>query len=210
MARTRIKICGLRDVDALAAAVESGADAVGFMLVPESPRYIEPEAATELMYMLPPFVTPVGVVRNLTVDQFCEIEQRFPAPIMQLHGTEPEKTVISCGPGIIKAITYNPETIDTDLARWNQLEEVDAILIDGSAGGEGVAFDWSALVPKLEHVEKPIILAGGLTSENVAEAIRTIRPYAVDVSSGVESSPGVKDPARIEAFCRAVATADAR
>lgn len=207
MPRTRIKICGLRDPDALAAAADSGADAVGFILIPESPRFIEPEHATELMYMLPPFVTAVGVVRNLSVDQFCELESRFPAPVMQLHGTEPPKTVAACGPGVIKAILFNPQTIATDLDRWNQLDEVDAILIDGSAGGQGSAFDWSALTPILQNVEKPIILAGGLDPDNVADAIRIVRPYAVDVSSGVESSPGVKDPARIEAFCRAVADA---
>lgn len=209
MPRTRIKICGLRDADSLAAAVEAGADAVGFNLIRESPRFIEPEDATELMYMLPPMVTAIGVVRNLSVDQYCEMEARFPAPIMQLHGTEPEKTVAACGPGIIKAVQFNPQTIDSDLKRWNDLDEVDAILIDGSAGGQGATFDWNALASKLEHVDKPIFLAGGLTPENVGEAIRAVRPYAVDVASGVESAPGVKDPAKIEAFCRAVAAADA-
>ncbi|KAA0215896.1 MAG: phosphoribosylanthranilate isomerase [Leptolyngbya sp. PLA3] len=208
MPRTRIKICGLRDADSLAAAVEAGADAVGFNLIRESPRFIEPEEATELMYMLPPMVTAIGIVRNLSVDQYCEMEARFPAPIMQLHGTEPEKVVASCGPGVIKAVQFHPQTIDADLKRWNDLDEVDAILIDGSAGGEGKAFDWNALASKLEQVDKPIFLAGGLTPDNVGDAIRAIRPYAVDVASGVESSPGVKDPAKIEAFCRAVAQAN--
>lgn len=208
MPRTRIKICGLRDADSLAAAVESGADAVGFNLIPESPRFIEPEDATELMYMLPPMVTAVGVVRNLSVDQYCEIEARFPAPIMQLHGTEPEKTVAACGPGVIKAVQFHLHTIDADLKRWNDLDEVDAILIDGSAGGEGRSFDWNTLAQKLELVDKPVFLAGGLTPDNVGDAIRAVRPYAVDVASGVESASGVKDPARIEAFCRAVAAAD--
>ncbi|GAB4386984.1 MAG: phosphoribosylanthranilate isomerase [Phycisphaerales bacterium] len=208
MPRTRIKICGIRDAEALDAAVENGADAVGFMLIAESPRFIEPEQATDLMYMLPPLVTAVGVVRNLSVDQFCEIEQRFPAPIMQLHGSEPEKTVASCGPGVIKAVQFNAGTIEADLRRWNQVEEVDAILVDGSPGGQGKTFDWHTLAEHLQSIDKPIFLAGGLNPENVAEAIRIVRPYAVDVSSGVESAPGVKDPALIEAFCRAVAEAD--
>jgi len=209
MGRTRIKICGLRDAASLDAAVAAGADAVGFVLVEASPRFIEPEHAGELMCALPPMVTAVGVVQDLTVDAFCDLEQRFPAPVMQLHGSENAKTVAACGPGVIKGIRFSAETIRADIERWNAVDEVDAILIDGSAGGEGTAFDWAALAPFVEMIEKPVFLAGGLTPENVAEAIRTLNPYAVDVSSGVERSPGVKDPAKIEAFCQAVRRVDA-
>jgi phosphoribosylanthranilate isomerase len=202
--RTRIKICGLRDADGVQAAVNAGADAVGFVLVPGSPRCIAPDAAYELMGLLPPMVTAVGVVRDLSVDDFCDLEQSFPAPLMQLHGSESEKTVRSCGPGVIKGFRFDARTIDADLARWDAIDEVDALLIDGSEGGEGQAFDWQALARATDGVSKPIIIAGGLTPETVEEAIRTVQPYAVDVSTGVESAPGMKDPARIEAFCRAV------
>lgn len=208
MGRTRIKICGLRDADALEAAVAAGADAVGFVLIEGSPRFIEPEHAAELMCALPPMVTAVGVVQDLSVDAFCDLEQRFPAPIMQLHGSENTKTVAACGPGVIKGIRFSPDTIRADIERWNAVDEVDAILIDGSAGGEGTAFDWNALTPFVEMIEKPVFLAGGLTPENVGVAIAILNPYAVDVSSGVERSPGVKDPAKIEAFCHAVRRAD--
>lgn len=208
MARTRIKICGLRDVESLDAAVSAGADAVGFVLVEGSPRFIEPEHAGMLMCALPPMVTAVGVVQDLSIDAFCDLEQRFPAPVMQLHGSENTKTVAACGPGIIKGIRFSPQTIRADIERWNAVEEVDAILIDGPAGGSGEAFDWAALAPFVEMIDKPLFLAGGLTPENVAEAIALLDPYAVDVSSGVERSPGVKDPSKIEAFCAAVRRAD--
>jgi len=208
MGRTRIKICGLRDEAAVEASVLHGADAVGFVLVESSPRYIEPEDAGALMMVLPPMVMAVGVVVNLSVDDFCEVEQRFPAHLMQLHGSESPKTVASCGPGVIKGIQFSPETIAADLARWGAVDEVDAILIDGSPGGEGTAFDWGLLGEHLGSVSKPIILAGGLTPENVGQAIAQVQPYAVDVSSGVESEPGVKDLGAIEAFCQAVRQVD--
>jgi len=209
MGRTRIKICGLRDEAAVEAAVVGGADAVGFVLVESSPRFIEPEDAGALMMVLPPMVMTVGVVVNLSVDEFCETEQRFPAHLMQLHGSENPKTVAACGPGILKGIRFAPETIKTDLARWDAVDEVDAILIDGSSGGEGVAFDWGLLGEHVESVSKPIILAGGLTPDNVGRAIAQVQPFAVDVSSGVESQPGVKDLGAIAAFCQAVRQADA-
>jgi phosphoribosylanthranilate isomerase len=208
MGHTRIKICGLRDEAAVETAVLAGADAVGFVLVESSPRFIEPEDASALMMVLPPMVMAVGVVVDLSVDEFCEVEQRFPAHLMQLHGSESPKTVAACGPGVIKGIRFSPETIKTDLARWDAIDEVDAILIDGSSGGQGTAFDWSLLAEHLDSVSKPIMLAGGLTPENVSEAIAQIQPYAVDVSSGVESEPGVKDLGAIEAFCQAVRRAD--
>jgi phosphoribosylanthranilate isomerase len=209
MGRTRIKVCGLRDESAVEAAVEAGADAVGFVLVESSTRFIEPEHAADLMMLLPPMVTAVGVVADLSVDAFCDLEQRFPAPLMQLHGSENTKTVAACGPGVIKGVRFAPATIEADLARWNAVDEVDAILIDGSAGGEGTAFDWAALAPLLGPLGKPLFLAGGLTPDNVARAIAALHPYAVDVSTGVESAPGVKDTALIEAFCAAVRRADA-
>lgn len=207
--RTRVKVCGITSPDDAAAAVEFGADAVGFILVPGTPRYIDPDDAAAILHALPPFVTGVGVVRDLDVDAFCEVEQRCPCPLMQLHGKEPAKTVAACGPGVVKAFRYDKATIRSQLDRWNALDEVDALLIDGSDGGAGEAFDWNELAGVLtEDDTKPIILAGGLHAGNVADAIRAVRPYAVDVSSGVESSPGVKDHAKVEAFIDAVRRAD--
>lgn len=207
--RTRIKVCGITTPEIAAVAVDAGADAIGFVFVENTPRFIDPDDATEIMFALPPMVSAVGVIRDLDVDQFCELEQRCPTQLMQLHGKEPVDIVKQCGPAVIKAFKFEEATIASQLERWNAVDEVDAVLIDGSEGGTGEAFDWSALVEHLDGFEKPIILAGGLDADNVADAIQTIRPYAVDVSSGVESAPGVKDPEKIIAFCAAVRAADA-
>lgn len=209
MARTRIKICGIRDEEGLFAAAESGADAVGFVFHPQSPRFIEPEEAWELVGMLPPFVSSVGLFVNATVEKFMEMEEVCPTSFSQLHGSEKVEVVRQCGPGVIKAVRFDAATIAQELAAWDAVDEVDAILVDGSAGGQGQTFEWKALAEVRDSVRKPLILAGGLTPENVGEAIRVARPWGVDVSSGVERAPGEKDPALIEAFCRAVMRADA-
>lgn len=208
-ARTRIKICGIRTPESAAAAFDAGADAIGFVFVRSSARFITPEDAAEIMSGLPVFAATVGVFVNHSVEAFCDVEETCPTNYSQLQGTEDERTVRQCGPGVIRALRYDAATIDSDLARWDAVDEVDAILIDGSVGGEGTAFDWSALAPRLERISKPVILAGGLTAANVGDAIRAVRPYAVDVSSGVERERGVKDHALIEAFCLAVRRADA-
>lgn len=207
--RTRVKVCGITTPDDAAAAIEAGADAIGFVFVPDSPRFIDPDAAAAILDALPPFVTAVGVVRDLGVDAFSELEQRCPCHLMQLHGRENEKTVAACGP-CIKAFRYEEATIRSQLDRWEPLDAVDAVLIDGSDGGRGETFDWNALAAHLgDGYEKPVILAGGLHPGNVAEAIRAVRPWAVDVSTGVESQPGAKDPEKLAAFIQAVRHADA-
>ena len=208
MARTRIKICGIKDEAGLFAAADCGADAVGFVFVEASPRYIKPEDAWKLAGLLPPMVATVGLYQNPGVDDFAEVEQVCPTTLTQLHGNERDQIVEMIGPDLIKAIKFDPETIAGRLKHYDEFPEVSAILIDGSAGGEGEAFDWNLLAPHMKHVAKPIILAGGLTPENVGEAIRIVRPFAVDVSSGVERERGVKDPELIAAFCRAVVKAD--
>ena len=207
MGRTRIKICGVRSVEIALAAVDAGADAIGFMFVKGSARAIDPEEAAEIMWSLPPMITTVGVFMNASVDTFSDIEEACPTHLAQLHGNESEPTVRACGPAI-KAVRYDPTTIRAELERWDAIEEVDAILVDGSGGGEGVSFEWSGLAAVSEGISTPIVLAGGLTPENVGEAIRAVHPYAVDVSSGVERERGVKDPRLIEAFCEAVRQAD--
>lgn len=208
--RTRIKVCGITSPEAAMAAVDCGADAIGFIFVEGTPRYIDPDEAAAIMYNLPPFVSTVGVVQDLDVDQFCELEYKCPAHTMQLHGREPVDVVKQCGPGVVKAFKYEEATIDSQLTRWAKVDEVDALLIDGSDGGAGTAFDWSALAPRLDGYAKPVIIAGGLDETNIREVITTLRPYAVDVSSGVEDAPGVKNPEKIAAFCAAVRSADAQ
>ncbi|MBY0113171.1 MAG: phosphoribosylanthranilate isomerase [Phycisphaerales bacterium] len=207
MPRTRIKICGVRDEEAALAAVDAGADAIGFMFVRSSVRYIDPADAAELMAMLPPMVASVGVFMNTPLDSFLDIEEQCPTTHTQLHGEESTELIASCAP-IIKAIRFSPSTIADDLQELDQNENVEAILIDGPSPGAGVPFQWTDLKPHLETIAKPVFLAGGLTPDNVADAIRTLRPYGVDVSSGVERDRGMKDPALIEAFCDAVRRAD--
>ncbi len=211
MARTRIKICGIGQEDAALVAADAGADALGFVFVPSSPRFIEPEDAFALSVRLPPFITTVGLFVNASLEKFISVEERCPTGMSQLHGNEDEELVQHCGPGVIKAVRFDPDTIERELTRWDALEEVDAILVDGSAGGQGTAFDWSALAGWRERISTPLILAGGLDPDNVGDAIRTVRPYGVDVSTGVEpigGPVGTKDPARIRAFCDAVRAAD--
>ncbi len=207
-ARTRIKICGITNHDDAQAAVDAGADAIGFIFVPDTPRYIDPADAAAIMFELPPMVSAIGVVQVENIDQFCEIEQTCPAHTFQLHGKEPIDLVCQCGPGVIKAFKYEEVTIKSQLDRWAKVMEVDAILIDGSDGGQGHTFDWTALAPLIKDYPKKIILAGGLHADNITEAIQTIRPYAVDISSGVESSPGIKDHDKIAKLCAAVHAAD--
>ncbi len=207
--RTRVKVCGITThADALS-AVNAGADAIGFVFVKDSPRYIDPEKAAAIMFSLPPFVSTVGVVRDLDVDRFCDLEERCPAHTMQLHGKEPTDVVAACGPGVIKAFKYEDATINSQLTRWAKVDEVDALLIDGSEGGAGTSFDWSKLKPHLANYPKPIIIAGGIDATNVAQVITTLRPYAVDVSTGVEDKPGVKNHDKIANLCAAVRAVDA-
>lgn len=210
MSRTRVKVCGITNFDDAAAAIELGADAIGFVFVEGSPRVIDPDDAAEILDALPPFVSAVGVVRDLDVDAFCELEQRCPCHMMQLHGQEDEKTVAACGPSIIKAFRYDPSTIRSQLDRWEEVDEVDAVLVDGSDGGRGEPFDWDELAGHLgQGYEKLVIVAGGLYAGNVGRAVHALRPYAVDVSSAVESEPGRKDHDKLAAFMRAVREADA-
>ena len=158
---------------------------------------------------LPPFMVTVALFVDPSLDEFCRVEEQCPTHYTQFHGSEPEPLVRQCGPDIIKAVRFKAETIEADLAKWGRLEEVAAVLVDGSAGGMGESFEWSALRQPAAACAKPVILAGGLTAQNVGEAVRAVRPWAVDVSSGVERELGVKDPGLIRSFCAAVREADA-
>jgi len=223
--RTRIKICGIRSEAIARRTVEAGADAVGFVFARSSPRFIEPAEAALIVAELPPFVASVALTVDMPAEQAAELQRVCPTDYHQLHGGESVELARACcqmgncGAGalvgrasrpstVIKAIRFNEATIDADLACWAGVSEVGAILIDGSPGGLGESFDWSLLAGRAGKYSKPIILAGGLTPDNVAQAIQTMHPFAVDVSSGVERERGVKDPDLIDAFCQAVRCAD--
>jgi phosphoribosylanthranilate isomerase len=207
MARTRIKVCGIKTIDAAMAAVDAGADAVGFMFVRSSVRAIDPEEAADIMWALPPMVTTVGVFMNASVDTFADIEEVCPTHYAQLHGNEDEATVKACGPAI-KSIRFDAATIQEEFERWTAIDEVDAVLVDMFIRPDSGP-DWSGLAAATENLRLPLVISGDLTPDNVGEAIRVLRPFAVDVSAGVEAERGIKDAGLIDKFCRAVREADA-
>ena len=199
----RIKICGVTDEPALQAAVRGGADFIGFVRWEGSPRHLGPEAAADLASMIPEGVEPVG----LFVDAPIEEMLAWPHEWIQLHGRENEQVaeeLRSEGHQIIRGFRFDPETVE----RWDRCPAVDRLVIDGSTvGGTGEAFDHDALKAMSSTLETPLLVAGGLTPTNVASLVEALAPWGVDVSSGVESARGRKDPDLIEAFCSAVRTA---
>lgn len=200
MPRTRIKICGIRTYDEALAATEAGADAVGFNFIRGSSRYIEPAEAWKVVSNLPPLVSSVGIFANASLETFSDVEESCPTVYSQLQGSEAETLVRECGPNVIKAVRYDAATIERELARWDRLDEVDAILVELPA----VLPDLADLARRTAAIAKPLFLGGHLTPENVGEVVRAVHPYGVDVTSGVEREPALKDRALIEAFCRAV------
>ena len=203
MPPTRIKICGVRDTQAARAASEAGADAVGLVFAAGSPRQVTPEDAAQIAQSLPVFVEPIGLFVDEAPDNIRRICDTAGIRTVQLHGRESPGILDGlAGLRVIRALPFDPARLD-EAQRWDQDPRVSALLLDGPRGGSGVALDWGAVAASVPALTRPIILAGGLTPQNVAKAIATLRPYAVDVSSGVESAPGVKDAARIRAFCEA-------
>jgi phosphoribosylanthranilate isomerase len=198
MARVRIKVCGITSSEDALLAAGAGADALGFVFVPGSPRYIAPEEAWAIVSGLPPLVSSVGVFVNPSLETFSDIEELCPTVYSQLQGSENERLVRDCGPSVIKGVRGDAASVGDEALRWDEVEEVDGILVD--AGAEP---DFAALGEALAGLRTPVFL-GGLTPENVREAIERVHPYAVDVSAGVESEPGKKDGARLELFCRRV------
>ncbi len=205
--RTRSKICGItRPEDALAVACQ-GADAIGLVFYPPSPRNVSIEQAQAVIAALPPFVTTVGLFVDADESEVRNILEWVPLDLLQFHGNEEEVYCRSFGRPYFKAIRMADEVdLNEEAERY---ASASALLLDsyqkGVPGGTGHAFDW-ARIP--EGLAKPIILAGGLGPENIEEAIRTVRPYAVDVSSGVEAAKGIKDADKIIAFMRGVERAD--
>jgi phosphoribosylanthranilate isomerase len=206
MKKIRIKICGITSVADGVAAAEAGTDAVGFVFYPKSPRYIEPARAAEIVAALPPFVTTVGLFVNAAPEFVNEILAIAPLNLLQFHGDESETYCRQFDRPYIRAARVRPEL---DLIQYAaSFSSAQAILLDAYVegyGGGGHAFDWN-LIPA--ELARPIVLSGGLTVANVAEAVRRVRPAAVDVSSGVEISKGVKDHAKIAAFIAGVRNAD--
>lgn len=206
MPRTRIKICGLTRADDVRAAVEAGADAIGLVFYAPSPRYVSPELAAELAAVVPPFVTTVGLFVNPQATFVHQVLARVPLQLLQFHGDECESACARYGRPWIKAARMQA---GTDLIEFCALHpHASGILLDAFVegyGGGGKVFDWS-LIPA--GLKRQLILSGGLDTDNVVEAVRRVRPWAVDVSSGVESAKGIKDAARIAAFIAGVRRAD--
>jgi len=197
---TRVKICGItRPEDALAAAA-AGADAIGLVFA-ESPRQISPEQGRAIVATLPPFIKVVGLFVDAPPDQVRDVLRVVPLDLLQFHGRETPEACRGHGRPYIKAITMKDGMdVASEVRRY---ADAAGVLLDAyhpeKAGGSGQTFDWSRVPPE---TGKPVILAGGLTPENVAAAVRAVRPYAVDVSSGVERSKGIKDADKIAAFIR--------
>ena len=206
MSRTRIKICGLTRPEDVRAAVEAGADAIGFVFYPPSPRAVDAERAAALAALLPPFVTAVGLFVNPAPAHVADVLARVPLQLLQFHGDESEADCARYGRPWIKAARMRPGVDLLEFASCHPCASgilVDAF-VDGYGGG-GRTFDWS-LIPA--GFGRPLVLSGGLDADNVGEAIRRVRPWAVDVSSGVESAKGIKDAAKIAAFIAGVRGAD--
>ena len=203
---TRIKICGLTREADVDAAVAAGADAIGFVLYAKSPRYVTPARAAELARRLPPFVMPVGLFVNADDDELAEGIQALPNMLLQFHGDETPSDCERAGRPYLRAARIAP---GFDLVNFAfQFSGAQALLLDAHVdgyGGGGKVFDWS-LIPK--NVNSRLVLSGGLNVGNVATGMRQVRPWAVDVSSGVEVSKGIKDAVLIQQFCDAVRAAD--
>jgi len=207
-ARTRIKICGLTREADVDAAVDAGADAIGLVLYEKSPRHVDLARAAALVRRLPPFVTPVGLFVNAGSARIQEALAAIPNLLPQFHGDESPEQCRAAGRPYLRAARMVPELDLLDFAACHP--EAQALLLDALVegyGGGGKVFDWS-LIPR--HVPLPVVLSGGLHAGNVTEGVLRVRPWAVDVSSGVESAKGIKDAAAIRRFCEAVREADAR
>lgn len=203
MSAVRSKICGITCIEDALAAVEAGADAIGFVFYPKSPRAVTAKQAKAIIAALPPFISTVGLFVNASACELNETLDAVPLDLLQFHGDETPEQCEGYHRPFIKALRVKAG--DDIAAACKLYSKASGILLDtyveGVPGGTGETFDW-ALIPK--GLSKPIILAGGLTSANVSQAIAQVQPYAVDVSGGVEKSKGIKDHDKIRAFMSAV------
>lgn len=195
----RVKICGITRIEDLRAACDAGADAVGFVFYDKSPRRVSIETAAALVRAVPPFVQTVGLFVNAEPAQVESVLAAAPLDLLQFHGDETPQACARYGRPWIKAIRVTPETDLLECAA--DFEAARGLLLDafvpGVPGGTGERFDWS-LIPA--GLPLPVVLSGGLDPDNVAEAVRRVRPWAVDVSSGVEASKGIKDAHKVARF----------
>ncbi|PYC25720.1 phosphoribosylanthranilate isomerase [Aquipseudomonas alcaligenes] len=202
MTAVRVKICGITRVEDALAAAAAGADAIGMVFYAGSPRAVGVEQARAIIAALPPFVTTVGLFVDAARDELAHILASVPLDLLQFHGDESAEQCEGLGRPYIKALRVRAG--DDIVARVADYPGAQGILLDayveGVPGGTGEAFDWS-LIP--QGLSKPLILAGGLRPDNVAAAVARVRPYAVDVSGGVEASKGIKDAQKVGAFIRA-------
>ena len=203
MSAVRSKICGITRIEDALLAVDAGADAIGLVFYAKSPRAVTAQQARAIIAQLPPFVTTVGLFVDISRCELNEILELVPLDLLQFHGDESPADCDGFQRPYIKALRVKPG--DDIAAQVERYQNASGVLLDtyvpGIPGGTGEAFDWS-LVP--QGLAKPIILAGGLHAGNVAAAIAQVRPYAVDVSGGVEAQKGIKDAEKIRAFMQAV------
>jgi len=200
----KVKICGITSPADAVAAAEAGADLIGLMFYKESPRQVSLQTAAKIARVLPPFVLKVGVFVNAPEDLVVRAVGECGLNLLQFHGDEPPEFCTQFGVMSMKAFRIRDVKSLKELPNY----QTNAYLLDayspGARGGTGEKFNWDLAI-EARKFGKPIFLAGGLTPENVADAARQVQPFGVDVSSGVESSPGKKDPAKVRAFIRAVA-----
>ncbi len=196
----RVKICGITNEEDALVAIDAGADALGFILYPKSKRHITPDAAWEFACDLPPMIQRIGVTVNLDAEDILEMEEVALFDAWQLHGEEPPEVCEQLDPRcLIKALHLPLSKHHADVEDYL----VNAFLLDTASpefGGTGKTFDWNLAVEFQKQYDLPVILSGGLTVDNVEKAIRQVDPYGVDVSSGVENSPGKKDHAKLRDF----------
>jgi phosphoribosylanthranilate isomerase len=206
MSRTRIKICGLTREADVDEAIDAGADALGFVLYARSPRHVSLARAAELVARLPPFVTPVLLLVNASPHEVRQATEALPQALLQFHGDETPASCEAAGRPYLRAVRMAAGVDLLDLAR--QFHSAQALLLDAHVegyGGGGKVFDWSQIPPS---VPLPVVLSGGLNPANVTDGVLSVRPWAVDVSSGVEVSKGVKSGPLMRRFCKAVRQAD--
>lgn len=207
--RTRVKFCGITRPEDAEAAARLGADAIGLIFASGSPRFISPERAAMIRGRLPPFVQAVALFRDADPDHVQQVIEQVNPDVLQFHGREDAAFCARFGRPFMKAVPMDPPA---DLPRWAaDFSAASALLLDahapGGAGGKGRTFDWDSI---RYRGPMPLVLAGGLGPDNVEDAVRRVQPFAVDVSSGIESSPGIKDPQRMQAFMDGVRRADGR
>jgi len=208
MARTRIKMCGTTNPEDALAAVRAGVDGLGFIFVDKSPRNVEPDTARSITRLLPPFIHAVGVFVDRPVHEVVELVNHCRLTHIQLHGHEDfsycKELERKGNRTLIKAFRVGPDTTATEFTDFDDV--VQGFLLDtykkGVAGGTGDTFDWT-IIRRL-HLKRPLILAGGLNPDNVREAIASVRPYAIDINSGVEKAPGIKDHDLLSGLIRQV------